>query len=657
MPVRSTDLLTKTRFKLASECPRKLFYAARPGLYADRKHTDDFLAALAEGGHQVGALARCLYPEGELVATLDAAQAVAGTEALLARDHVIIHEPAIQVGDFFLRVDVLVKRGTEVDLVEVKAKSVDPAAPGFWDRRDPGRLRKRWLPYLDDVAFQTWVTRQAHPDWTVRPHLMLVDRTTPTDVDGLHQLFRIVERNGRAEVELTAPPTPARLGRPILVALDVAREVDAIIAGEGRDPVADPRGARPMQQRATGYADLWRTGRRDPIDVGPRCKACEFRTDAGHLDAGHPDAGHPDGEKRSGFDLCWRENLGDRYDPAEPHVFAIWNTRKTGNWLARGIHRMRDVPLNELGPRQKLQATMATGRLSKPEDIAPGLADALAAWEFPLHFVDFETIAPAIPFHAGLRPYQALAFQFSCHRVAADGTITHDQWLAPDIGAYPNHEFLLRLRASLGDEGTVLRYGAHEDTILRHLADQLGDGVRPTPDGYPTDEVLDWIDALTTGGDRAMVDMLDLVKGHYYHRRMGGSNSIKAVLPAVLEAGRELEKLYARPLPFGTDLVGRTLWKRAPDTGRVRDPYELLPPLFDDLDLDQLAFLDVDERLKDGGAAMVAWSRMQSCEMSDDERRAIADGLRRYCELDTLAMVMIYQHWMARLGGDREGAG
>ncbi|MBD3220988.1 DUF2779 domain-containing protein, partial [bacterium] len=501
--------------------------------------------------------------------------------------------------------------------------------------------------YLDDVAFQTWVTRRAHPDWTVHPYLMLVDRTTPTDVDGLHQLFRIVERDGRVDVELTATPTAERLGRPILVALDVAREVDTIIAGGGRDPDADPRNARPMDERATAYADLWRTGRRDPVDLGPKCKSCEFRTDPAQ----------PDDDRRSGFDQCWGENLGHRHDPDEPHVFAIWNPRRTANWLARGIHRMRDVPLDELDERQRLQATMATGRLTSDELVRDELADELAAWEYPLHFVDFETVAPAIPFHAGLRPYQSLAFQFSCHHLDADGTITHDQWLATDAGVYPNHEFLVRLRESLGDRGTVLRYGAHENTILRHLADQLRDGVRPAPADLDTDALLDWIASLTTGGDRAMVDMLALVRRHYYHRRMGGSNSIKAVLPAVLQAGRELERLYARPLAFGTSLVGRTLWQRDPDTGRVRDPYELLPPLFDDvdLDLDRLAALDVDERLKDGGAAMVAWSRMQSCAMGDDQRRAIADGLLRYCELDTLAMVMIHQHWVARLRDGRDG--
>ena len=154
-----------------------------------------------------------------------------------------------------------------------------------------------------------------------------------------------------------------------------------------------------------------------------------------------------------------------------------------------------------------------------------------------------------------------------------------------------------------------------------------------------------WIDRVTKDGDRAMVDMCQLVRDYYYHARMRGSNSIKAVLPAVLEASKRLEDAYAKPLAFGTNLRGFTLWQRDGDMGAVKDPYKLLPPLFADIDPDVIEFLDAEDEIREGGAAMTAWARMQFCEMSPEERRAISEGLLRYCELDTLAMVMIYQHW------------
>ena len=51
--------LTKSRFKLAEECPTKLFYTGKKD-YPDKKGEDPFLAALAEGGFQVGELAKLL---------------------------------------------------------------------------------------------------------------------------------------------------------------------------------------------------------------------------------------------------------------------------------------------------------------------------------------------------------------------------------------------------------------------------------------------------------------------------------------------------------------------------------------------------------------------------------------------------------------------
>ena len=56
--------LTKSRFKLAMECPTKLFYTRKPNEYRNTKGDNEFLASLAEGGFQVGKMAMLLYPDG-----------------------------------------------------------------------------------------------------------------------------------------------------------------------------------------------------------------------------------------------------------------------------------------------------------------------------------------------------------------------------------------------------------------------------------------------------------------------------------------------------------------------------------------------------------------------------------------------------------------
>jgi Holliday junction resolvase-like predicted endonuclease len=71
-------------------------------------------------------------------------------------------------------VDILVKEGDTLTLIEVKSKKYE-ADDSFFQKRKPHYLNADWRPYLLDVAFQTWVARQAFPELTVNPELMLLD--------------------------------------------------------------------------------------------------------------------------------------------------------------------------------------------------------------------------------------------------------------------------------------------------------------------------------------------------------------------------------------------------------------------------------------------------------------------------------------------------
>ena len=115
--------LTKSRFKLAMECPRKLFYTKKEDVYENKKIEDTFLQALADGGHQVGELAKYYFPGGHDIKTLDKESALSETNELLKQENVIIYEAAICYEDLFIRADVLVKTGNNVKLIEVKSKS------------------------------------------------------------------------------------------------------------------------------------------------------------------------------------------------------------------------------------------------------------------------------------------------------------------------------------------------------------------------------------------------------------------------------------------------------------------------------------------------------------------------------------------------------
>ena len=147
----STRFLTKSRFKLAVECPTKLFYTGKPA-YEDVMANNEFMAMLAEGGFQVGELSKALYPNGIEVTEKNNLKAIAITQELLKSDCITIFEPAIAFGNYLVRVDILVKNGNHFDLIEVKAKSYDSVKSSLRGKR--GGIETGMKPYLQDVAFQ-----------------------------------------------------------------------------------------------------------------------------------------------------------------------------------------------------------------------------------------------------------------------------------------------------------------------------------------------------------------------------------------------------------------------------------------------------------------------------------------------------------------------
>jgi hypothetical protein len=156
-------------------------------------------------------------------------------------------------------------------------------------------------------------------------------------------------------------------------------------------------------------------------------------------------------------------------------------------------------------------------------------------------------------------------------------------------------------------------------------------------------------------GERDMIDLCDIVKRYYYDPVTGGSNSIKQVLPAILNSSSYLQHTYSKPI-YGAAEGIRSLnfsdwrWVEFDGNGKVHDPYKLLPQMFQDATDRELQILSDDDQLCNGGAALTAYARMQFEEMTYYEREELRKALLKYCELDTMAMVMIYEGWRDLLG-------
>ena len=152
-------------------------------------------------------------------------------------------------------------------------------------------------------------------------------------------------------------------------------------------------------------------------------------------------------------------------------------------------------------------------------------------------------------------------------------------------------------------------------------------------------------------GNRNMVDLLELVKDYYYAPVTRGSNSIKYVLPAIINRSKYLQDKYSKP-KYGTSQVPSKnfqnfIWIQKDEDGNIKDPYKLLPKIFEDIDAeDEQKLLNESEELRNGAAAMTAYARMQFTQMSNYEKESLTKALLKYCELDTFAMVLILEEWI-----------
>jgi hypothetical protein len=182
---------------------------------------------------------------------------------------------------------------------------------------------------------------------------------------------------------------------------------------------------------------------------------------------------------------------------------------------AAGIAAFDDIPLDfqglSLHQRRALEAIRTGERFCDP-----AIREVLAAAVFPVHFIDFETIAPALPLYPGTRPYDTIPVQWSDHVLHQDGTLDHYEHLH-DGGDDPRRDFATSLLRTLGDEGTVVVYSSYEENRLADLAAWLPD---------LADEI--------GRARQRLLDLLAVIRRHVYDPAFNGSFSLKSVLPALI---------------------------------------------------------------------------------------------------------------------------
>lgn len=276
------------------------------------------------------------------------------------------------------------------------------------------------------------------------------------------------------------------------------------------------------------------------------------------------------------FDYCKHQH-GIPTD--EPTVFDLYrmNFKKKLEHYYAGRISFEDVRGEKLSDKQQMQVECT---LNQTEQInVDGIREFLSGLSYPLYFLDFETLQQAIPQYDGQRPYQQITFQYSLHIKASEtADYEHREFLAPSDGSDPRRSLAEQLCKDIPMNVCTLAYNdGFERGRIKELAAL-----------YP-----DLAVHLLNIRDNIQDLLTPFQSGFYYAPAMGGSFSIKKVLPALFPNNRELD------------------------------------------------YHNLDERCQNGGHAMTIFPRIQF--MEPEEAAASREALLRYCELDTWAMVKVWE--------------
>ena len=182
---------------------------------------------------------------------------------------------------------------------------------------------------------------------------------------------------------------------------------------------------------------------------------------------------------------------------------------------AVGAIGIADVPaqfeLNEIQQRVKTAAESGQTFVSRT------LGDALAAIEWPCHYLDFETVVSTMPLYYGHGCHRQILTQFSVHhRDSLEAATRHSEFLA-DAGQCQEQLLAERLIEVLGTQGAIVVYSHFEDVRIKALIKELPELAAP-------------LNAIR----ERIVDFLKIIKDHVYHPGFAGSFSLKAVVPALV---------------------------------------------------------------------------------------------------------------------------
>lgn len=669
--------LTKSLIRQALSCPRKLVYAANPEKYPrqDSIVQDPFAKHLAEEGKRFGDYCRRLFRHGieigcrntEYKSDAYSGDLVAQTHQALSgqKQRVTLFEGAVQYGNYFIRPDILdriIHNGDsnrpELRLIEVKTKSYDstPLAKGgqMWNGNSKKTIRSNFLPYIQDVAFQSLVARHAFPEYKVTSWLMLPDRAKKRmDTDEISS-YDCNEVPSDIETTDAIKASTAAL-------LNVDELVETALSSKPKYPGSC---GQTFQEVVEQWSDQFCYSKdldKSFIDVpiGSHCASCQFRIkDLPERSPSEKSYHLP----ATGFDVCWQNATGLRQNElkAQPLVLDLYAYTKPA--IAQFIEEKKfvfgDLTVEDFQSKQEKECSngitslerqwyqvrsyqIESARNTQYILMKDSIRQEMEKWPYPWHFIDFETSSPVLPYCHGMAPYEILAFQFSHHVIHEDSRdeVHHTtEFLHTERGSCPNEQFLHCLHKALGTKGTVFQWSPFENTVLTSLLSSKAYTTSLT--NYEIDSLF----SVLRSGNRSMIDLCRLASNYYYVDGSGGSSSIKKLLAPTMNASTRLKELYGAPT-YTSNNFTNFQWYQQDSKGNAIDPYKLLDETKPSCNENDELCAQTIGSVNHGGAASTAYHFLQSEGINEQSRKEGEKALLRYCELDTLSMAMMVQAW------------
>ncbi len=265
-----------------------------------------------------------------------------------------------------------------------------------------------------------------------------------------------------------------------------------------------------------------------------------------------------------------------------PTVFDLYRLRsaKKLDFFNAGKITFNDIQNEKLSDIQRMQVDCT---LNGTEHIdKAGIKGFLNGLSYPLYFLDFETMQPPVPLFDNSKPYQQITFQYSLHYIEHEGgELKHTAFLAPSDGTDPRRALAEALCDNIPPNACTLAYNdPFEKGRIRELAAL-----------YP-----DLSAHLMNIHDHIQDLLVPFKRGCYYVPAMGGSFSIKSVLPALFPNDPSLNYNNLKgPVHNGGDAM--TIF---PQLAKMTDPQEvqrLRQALLDYCHLDTLAMVKLWEKL------------------------------------------------------------